>query len=232
MLAVSSAAALFARQSFKIEAEVLPNVFDYELYKNAKPLEKYDDDRLTILFLGRLVQRKGCTLLLQAVAGLKQSSADLGDFRVVICGSGHLRSKLEQFVNANDLADVVEFVGFVNETDKPRYYASADLAVFPSRGGESFGIVLLEAMASPKGAVLAGNNPGYHSVMEPQPDLLFNPRSAVDLKNKLEVYITDTSLRKQKAAWGSQYSAAFDTDEVGKELFNIYTQALLNKQNR
>ena len=48
-------------------------------------------------------------------------------------------------------------------------------SVFPSSGGESFGIVLLEAMASGRSAVLAGNNPGYASVMAPRPDLLFDP---------------------------------------------------------
>lgn len=230
MLAVSPAAAMFARQSFKIKADVLPNVFDYSLYKNAKTIKKYDDGKLTILFLGRLVKRKGCMLLLKAVHIIKNSVSEVPDFKVVICGKGHLFPDLQKYVDINGLSDIVEFVGFVDENDKPAYYASADLAVFPSSGGESFGIVLLEALASTKGAVLAGDNPGYRSVMEPQPDLLFDPNDADELSSKLQKFLTDADLRKKMANWGSEYSKSFDTDAVGTKLLNVYEEALRKRR--
>jgi phosphatidylinositol alpha-mannosyltransferase len=228
LLAVSPAAAKFARWSFGLRAEVLPNVVDYRLFNQAKPLKKYDDETLTILFLGRLVPRKGCQLLLEAVARLNR--ADLPAFRVVICGRGPLEASLKRLVADNGLQDAVEFTGFVDEADKPSYYASADISVFPASGGESFGIVLLEAMASGRAAVLAGDNPGYRSVMEPQPELLFDPRDAGILASKLETYLRDKALRRQMAGWGADYTKDFDVNVVGQKLVGIYKEALLKRR--
>ncbi len=222
MLAVSPRAAEFEKWSFGLDATVLPNVFDYQRFMTARPFERYDDDKLTILFFGRLVERKGCRYLLEAVAKLDRSK--LPAFRVVICGKGALQSELEQYVIDHKLQDIVEFTGFVTEEDKPRYYASADISVFPSTGGESFGIVLLEAMASGNAAVLAGNNPGYASVMEPQPDLLFNPKDVALLSQKLAVHLTDAATRQKYADWGKEYTKQFDVHVVGPQLVSLYKQ--------
>jgi phosphatidylinositol alpha-mannosyltransferase len=229
MLAVSSAAAKFEKWSFGQDADISPNVVDYKLFHDAKPFDKYHDGVPTILFLGRLVQRKGCMLLLEAVAQLA-ANKDVPKFRVVICGRGHLETQLRKFVRDSGLEDVVEFTGFVSEEDKPRYYASADLSVFPANGGESFGIVLLEAMASGKAAVLAGDNPGYRSVMEAQPDLLFDPNDATVLASKLAKYLKNDDLRSKMARWGSEYTADFDINVVGKKLVDIYQEALRKRR--
>lgn len=226
MLSVSSAAQAFAKQTYSIDSTVLPNVVDYTRFHKAAPLPQYNDAVLTILFLGRLVPRKGCKLLLEAIYELKQSGADLPKFRVVICGKGPLQAALETYVQQHGLSSIVEFVGFVREEDKPSYYASADIAVFPSNGGESFGIVLLEAMASGKAAVLAGDNPGYRSVMDPQPDLLFDPTNASSLANKLQEMLTNTAERAKMAQWGAQYTKDFDTAVIGQKLLTIYQEAL------
>ncbi|CAN5368918.1 glycosyltransferase family 4 protein [soil metagenome] len=227
VLSVSPAAAAFAKQTFKVESSVLPNVFDYQLFHKAKPLDKYRDDVLTILFLGRLVPRKGCRYLLEAVA--KLDIANLPKFRVVICGKGPLLPELKQLVKQRQLEGIVEFAGFVSEEDKPRYYASADLAVFPSTGGESFGIVLIEAMASGKAAVLAGNNPGYASVLEPRPELLFTPSKVDELAGKIKSYLSDSQKRAEIAGWGEVYSHQFDVNVVGPKLISLYTELLARK---
>jgi len=226
MLAVSSAAAEFCRHSFGLEAEVLPNVVDYRLFHDAKPLRQYKDDKLTILFLGRLVPRKGGLLLLEAIARLKDSATKLPAFRVVICGRGPQAPKLRKFISRHCLQASVELVGFVDEADKPRYYASADVAVFPSRGGESFGIVLLEAMAGGQAVVLAGDNPGYRSVLAPQPELLFNPNSAEALAEKLAYYMTHAADRRRLQAWAGRYAEQFDVGTVGTQLLATYYAAL------
>jgi len=230
MLAVSAVAADFCRRSFGVKAEVVPNMVDYERFHGAKPFEKYQNGKLMILFLGRLVERKGCLLLLEAVARL--GSQDIPDFQVIICGRGHLEAQLKRFVAKNGLKNKVIFTGFVEETDKPRYYASADLAVFPSSSGESFGIVLLEAMASGRAAVLAGDNPGYRSVMAPQPDLIFDPKDAAALAERLQSYLLDDEARHRMAAWGSQYAADFDVNEVGQKILNIYRQVLRKRRGQ
>jgi phosphatidyl-myo-inositol alpha-mannosyltransferase len=229
MISVSTAAAAFAKQTFHIDSDVLPNVINYRRYHTAKPLPRYDDAVPTILFLGRLVPRKGCRLLLEAVAQLANDD-DVPAFRVVICGKGPQAAQLQQFVSSRDLDRLVEFTGFVNETDKPRYYASADISVFPSSGGESFGIVLLEAMAGGQAAVLAGDNPGYHSVLAPKQELLFDPHDAVGLAAQLKKCLTDQSRRTAAAAWGAEYSRQFDVNVVGQQLLDIYRQALRKRR--
>lgn len=231
MLSVSPAARDFARLTFKVDSTISPNVIDYPRFNNAKPFKKYNDEIRTILFLGRLVPRKGCQLLLQATAQLAKEP-NLPKFRVVVCGRGHLEAMLRDYALRNGLQKIVEFTGFVTEEDKPSYYASADIAVFPSSGGESFGIVLLEAMASGKATVLAGDNPGYRSVLSTQTELLFDPRDAKALAAKLTKYMTDSVQHKQMADWGKNYTKHFDVDLVGKQLQDIYAGALLKRRNK
>ena len=229
IVSVSSAAAAFARTSFKIDTPVVPNAIDYQRFRDAQPFKEYDDNTLTILFLGRLVPRKGCLLLIEALARLKTRDS-LPKFRVLICGSGPLESKLRQLIAKHGLEDIVQLTGFVSEADKPRYYASADLAVFPSQGGESFGIVLIEALASGRAVVLAGDNPGYRSVMALQPDLLFNTNNADILTEKLEYYLTHAEKRQQMQKWGGEYTQRFDVSVVGAQLLDIYYRALRKRR--
>ncbi|HET7060497.1 MAG TPA: glycosyltransferase family 4 protein [Candidatus Saccharimonadales bacterium] len=224
IVAVSDAAADFARRTFHIDTPVIPNAFDYARFHNAKPFTRYHDKTVTILFLNRLVPRKGCRVLLEAAA-LLASDPSVPPFRVVVCGKGPEAPKLHRFIKQNGLGDIVEMVGFVSEEDKPRYYASADVAVFPSSAGESFGIVLLEAMASGRTAVLAGNNPGYRSVMSPRPELLFEPRDSNALAKLLENYIRTPGLRQMAAKWGRQYTKSFDVGVVGRQLEQLYLEA-------
>ncbi len=229
MLSVSPAAAEFAQQTFKVASDISPNVVDYQRFHAAKILPQYDDEVVTILFLGRLVPRKGCQLLLEAIAKVVKEAA-VPKFRVVICGGGALRAKLERYSTANNLQDIVEFVGFVSEEEYPRFYGSADIAVFPSCGGESFGIVLLEAMASGRAAVLAGDNPGYRSVLATRPELLFDPRSAAALGSLLADYLRDAALRSSAAAWGEEFTKDFDVNHVGQQLLEIYFKALRKRR--
>lgn len=231
IVSVSSAAADFAKRTFGIQTKIVPNVIDYPLFHSAEPLPQYDDSKLTILFLGRLVPRKGCRLLLEAIARLEDEK-NLPAFRVVICGKGPQRAQLQQFIERNGLGSIVEMVGFVAEADKPRYYASADVSVFPSSAGESFGIVLLEAMASGHAAVLAGDNVGYHSVMQPHQELLFDPKDADALAAKLKQYLTDAQLRHTAAKWGAAYSQQFDVGVVGQQLVEIYREALRKRRQQ
>ncbi len=231
VVSVSPAAAAFAKQTFHIDTKILPNVIDYPLFHKAQPLPRYNDNILTILFLGRLVPRKGCLLLLQAVAQLTCAS-NLPPFRVVICGKGQQTEQLQRFIKDHQLENIVEMVGFVSEAEKPRYYASADVSVFPSSGGESFGIVLLEAMASGRAAVLAGDNPGYRSVLSPQPELLFNPHDVQHLATLLKTHLLDQKLRDKAAEWGASYTRSFDVSNVGKQLEAIYREALRKRQSQ
>lgn len=231
VVSVSSAAADFARDTFHLDSPVVPNVIDYGRYHAAKPLPQYDDDVLTILYLGRLVPRKGCLTLLQAVCHAAKDTS-LPRFRVLICGKGPLEAQLRGYIRENGLGDVVQLVGFVSEEDKPRYYASADISVFPSSAGESFGIVLLEAMAGGRAAVLGGDNPGYRSVLNPRESLLFDAHDARQLGDLLRQYLSDDAEREEAARWGAKYTAGYDTGVVGRQLLAIYSEALRKRRQR
>ena len=223
VVSVSSAAADYAKATYKLTTAVLPNVLDYPRFHTAQPILPATASGLRILFLGRLVERKGCRYLLEAVRLLMAQSST--SFEVVICGKGPLLSELQAY--ANKYALPVRFTGFVSEADKPGYYASANIAVFPSTGGESFGIVLLEAMASGQTAVLAARNSGYASVMRKRPDLLFNPKDAPDLAQHIASLLHDDSRRKATASWGAAYSQTFDSAVVGAQLVSLYRKAII-----
>jgi phosphatidyl-myo-inositol alpha-mannosyltransferase len=98
--------------------------------------------------------------------------------------------------------------------------------VYPSTGGESFGIVLLEAMAAARGAVLAGNNPGYASVMAPRPESLFDPHDIAGFAEKLLTLLVDGHARATAHDWQREYVRQFDINTVGKRFLRVYGQAL------
>jgi phosphatidyl-myo-inositol alpha-mannosyltransferase len=228
--AVSDAAQEFMLQTFKTKSTILPNVVDRNRFAAAEPRAEFDGKRLTIMYLGRLVPRKGCQTLLEATRILKQKN-NLPPFRIVICGKGPLDAALKQFVREELLEDLVTFTGFIAEEDKPSYVASADIMAFPSLSGESFGIVLLEAMASERPVVLAANNSGYHSVLGPNPELLFPPGDQYELAKKLSEFLRDADARSQALAWQKRYVKQFDVTVVGTKLVDTYQQ-LLQKRSK
>lgn len=230
LLATSDPAAEFAERTLGISATTLGLPIQLDRFAGAKPFDRYKSSK-TVMFLGRLVERKGCQYLLQAVNYAIQNGNWPKDARVVVCGAGHLEPKLKAYVAENGFADRVEFTGFIKEEDKPRYLASADVVVYPSTGGESFGIVLLEAMAASSGVVLAGNNPGYASVMAPRPKSLFNPRDTDTFANLLVRMLTDKKAAKEAVAWQQHYVKQFDIAAIGKRTLDVYKQALRRNQS-
>lgn len=229
VVAVSPAAKLFAEEAFGLNGvTVLPNVVRLADYQGSELFERYVDDIPTVMFLGRLVQRKGCSTLIDAVARLKQSG--VWPLRVVVCGKGPQDAALKAQAQRLGIAEAVEFTGFISEQDKPRYVASADVIVFPSLGGESFGIVLLEGMAAGKPVVLGASNPGYASVMEPRPQQMFKPGDSQALAGLIKQYISDAQARKLALDWQQEYIQQFDIETVGQKLLAEYTLQLQKKQ--
>jgi phosphatidylinositol alpha-mannosyltransferase len=227
IFAVTSAAKKFAEKTYRINCDILPNVVDVARFKNAGPLPKYSDDTRTVMFLGRLVPRKGAMALIRA-AEVLSNRENLPEFRVVMCGKGPLEAELKQYASDHNLGGLVEFTGFVPEAIKPNMMASADVMVYPSSGGESFGIVLLEAFAA-GAAVLAGDNPGYRSVLEPKPELLFDPKNIHELADRIEHFLTDDAARNQISTWEKNYVKQFDVAVVGEQLIKTYRQLLQEK---
>jgi phosphatidylinositol alpha-mannosyltransferase len=221
IVAVSEPAVHFARKAYGITATFLPNPIEVDSFKAGRRLGAYNIRKLNIVFLGRLVKRKGIMELINAYNALPDEQA--AKTRLIICGKGPLKNKAKQKVAKG--RNVI-FAGFVSEKDKPDYLASADIAVFPSTGGESFGIVLVEAMASGSKVVIGGNNAGYKSVLGQQPYLLFNPSNQQAFVDHLTLFIEDEKMRNKMYSWQQDAVKQYDIGVVGGELINIYHNAL------
>lgn len=230
VMAVSPVAQDFAWATFNIETALVPNMVSLDPFYNAKPFAKYDKIP-TVVFLGRLVERKGCQYLLRAIERIRKMQLVNTPFRVVLCGTGPMEAELKHFVERHDLQGCVEFAGYVSEDDKPHYLASADVAVFPSTGGESFGIVLVEAMAAARGAVLAGDNPGYASVMGKRPAALFAPRDTEQFAAKLAGLLNSSFDRDEARRWQREYVSQFDVAYVADEVMALYSSALHKRRS-
>jgi phosphatidylinositol alpha-mannosyltransferase len=227
MLAVSAPAREFAKRVYGYDPEVVPNPINLAQFSGVAS----DNAETNIVFLGRLVPRKGAQYLLQAVAYLREHQLYDGDFRLYIGGKGALRTELENYVQTHNLGDMVSFLGFIDEAHKALFLAQADIVAYPSTGGESFGIVLLEAMAAARGVVLGGNNPGYASVLQPYAAQLFDPADVETLARKLAWYLNRPAEREAAAIAQKAYVPHFDIAIVGSRLLAIYARALQSRRS-
>lgn len=226
IVSVSTAAAAFAKESLGIDSSVLPNVVDLSRFRKIKIAKQ---QKLRIVFLGRLVKRKGCQELLEAYNILHSR---LADTELIIAGDGPLRSNLENYVQRHNLGGKVSFLGFVKETDKPALLGSADIACFPSLYGESFGIVLVEAMAAGAGVVLGGDNPGYKTVLGEQPSLLIDPRAKAEFANRLEELLKKNTATIKLHDWQTKTVSQYDVEVVGPQLVAIYHQQIAHRHKK
>lgn len=229
IMACSEPAQQFAKQVYGVDAKVVPNPVDLAAFRKVADRPRPADKPPTIAFLGRLVDRKGCQYLIEALHQLRAEHPELA-FRAVIAGSGQLEQSLRRKSQQYQLEQLVTFAGFIDETVKPAFLHDADIAVFPAKGGESFGIVLTEAMAAGAGVVLAGNNPGYASVMEQKSDFLFKPDDTRELMQKLVKLLQNPEwahrLHEQQQAMVEQY----DIERVGPQVMEVYRQAIAKRR--
>ena len=230
VVSVSNPAQKFAKSSFKVNSTVIPNAVQISQFSAGKRLRKYNDGKLNIVFLGRLVERKGCLYLLKAVQ-LLHDQHRLVNTRVIICGKGPLEKTLKDYVKKHRLGKIVQLVGFVNEEQKPDYLATADIAVFPSTGGESFGIVLIEAMAAHASVVIAGNNPGYRSILGARPKQLIDQLDTKQFDKTLQYFLFTVSARKQAQKWQDAEVKYYDISVVGSKIVHLY-QSMVAKRQR
>lgn len=229
-MSVSAVAQKFAKQTFGIESVIVPNTVDTAPYMSATALPQYKND-LTVVFLGRLVDRKGCQHLLRAIDYMQRHHLVERAYKVIICGKGPMEQQLKAYAEEHTIRTLIEFVGFVEEEEKPRYLASADIAIFPSTGGESFGIVLIEGMAAVRGALLAGNNPGYASVMGAHPETLVNPSDEAAMGTAIATLLNNPGMRKAARTWQLSEVQQYDVASVGARIVEQYNVALHKRKH-
>jgi phosphatidylinositol alpha-mannosyltransferase len=148
--------------------------------------------------------------------------------QVRICGIGPDRKALESYVRSRGLMHTVEFYGFIEETGKNKFLNESDIAVFPSKGGESFGIVLTEAMAAGGPIVLAGDNPGYRSVLEDE-KFLFEPNDFKELSGKITYFMDNPSDMNTVFSFQQKLVKNYDINKIGERLLVNFRSIVQNK---
>lgn len=247
VIAVSAPAAVFAADALGVAPIVIGNPVDVARFSQARDVElarvaegarvvaaageagvdsgarggtENTAAPVRIVFLGRLVERKGAGELLRAVAALRTLTQV--PVEVVLGGTGPLRDELETFVSAHGLSDQVEFIGYVTEEDKAALLAGADVVALPSTGGESFGISVVEALAASRGVVLAGDNPGYRTVMEGLEDQLVDATDTPAFAALLARYVDDAAARSDASARQVVHAGRFDVNVIGAQVLEVY----------
>ena len=222
-IAVSEPARTFFNRYFPdFPLRVIPNGIDVNVFKpGLSPIRHLRDENVNILFVGRLEKRKGLGDLLRGYEFMRER---VPQSRLIIVGDGPLRGQVESYISHHRLPNVV-MAGFVPDSVKPRYYSSADIFCAPATGGESFGIVLLEAMASGV-PVVATEVPGYMSVLEPGRDsLTVRPKGWAELGATLVVLARDAELRARMGAYGHEKARRYAWDAVAAQVIDVYEEA-------
>jgi phosphatidylinositol alpha-mannosyltransferase len=202
------------------EIIAFPPCTDLRPFRAAAPLAAFRDGRINILFLGRLEPRKGAMLALMAYHKLCGSGLPV---RLIVAGGGPQEAALRDYVRAQGVAHV-EFVGAPDETAP--LFASADIFCAPSPYGESFGIVLVEAMAAGKPVVAAANS-GYSTVLTgAAADFLVKPGSVEALAAVLEMLARNGDLRARLGAWGREAAMGYDCRALAPSLVMLYEAAI------
>jgi len=195
VISVSRAADAFVESimgsDFKAKRFIIPNAVDTEKFK---PPEREPEDNI-ILFVGRLVYRKGLHVLVKALQRVKQR-----DYKLYVVGGGYMEIPVRMLAKAYGVDEKIEFLGVVPERVKVELYKRAKIVVVPSIFNESFGIVALEAMASGR-PVIASRVGGLEDVViDGETGILVEPGSEDQLAEAIETLLSDESYRRKLGA--------------------------------
>jgi len=219
--AVSDAAAEYVCSLTDKDVVLIPNAIDTKKYR--PPARRSENRKQKMIFyVGRLEQRKGVKHLIHAFKLLSDQDPDV---TLIIGGDGPDRQKLEGLVADLEL-DNVEFVGYVSDREKIHYLRTADLYCSPALYGESFGVVLLEAMASGT-VIVAGDNPGYASVMNGLGAIsLVNPKHHAEFSRRLHLLLRENDLRKLWRDWAGSQISQYTFPVIVDQYEQVYRNAL------
>lgn len=217
-VAVSQPARSLASRYLPGDYEIIPNGVDIGRFREAATRARAPEGQ-EILFVGRNEPRKGLAVLLEA---FEEICGRVPDARLKIIGSGVTPAAISSSVPSG-LRGRVAALGFVPNEDLPEHYASADVFCAPALGGESFGIVLVEAMAAGT-PVVASDIPGYSAVLQQAGGgMLFRSGDPSDLAGKLAGLLLDEALRSDLAAAGSEGVEQFSWEVLAPRLEAVYS---------
>jgi phosphatidyl-myo-inositol alpha-mannosyltransferase len=215
---------------------IIPNGIDLKQFNpKVKPIQKYKDGKINILFLSRIEERKGLIYLLRAYNILQKKFGDKWtekNLRLIVVGDGPLKGECEKYVAENKLKNIV-FEGGSKEGITPSYYKSADIYCAPAIYGESFGIVLIEAMACGI-PVAAFANRGYQGVLGlgKGKRFLAKPKDHKTLAKHLETLIKSKKLREEMGKWGQIEAEKYSWVNIADKVLEFYNLCLKQKKDK
>lgn len=220
-IAVSEAARLTLTNHLETDAVVIPNGIYAKRYAKGVRQERWAGN--TIGFIGRFEEpRKGLQVLVDALPMIARFAPDV---RVLIAGPGDPQD-VKKSIDPQ-LLHRFEFLGQISEEEKADFMSSVALYVAPNTGGESFGIILAEALAG-GACVVASDIPAFNSLIGGgEFGALFKSEDSIDLAKVVIDLLRNESKRNHLAKAGKAHAQIFDWDVVAKQIISIYEMALV-----
>jgi phosphatidylinositol alpha-mannosyltransferase len=217
-IAVSAAARHFIDRYFPGDYKVIPNGVDTTRFDRAVPIARWQDGTRNLLFVGRHEPRKGLLDALKAYRLLRKTGCDC---RLLIVGTGPQEKEARRYVATRRLSGV-EFLGRVSDAQKAQLFKNAEVYLSPATGGESFGIVLLEAMAAGT-PIVCSDIHGYKGVVRRDREaLLVPPRNPKALAAAVASLLNDDEARAAMSQAGRERAEEFSWPRVTARVESYY----------
>lgn len=220
-IAVSEAARETLTEHLETDAIVVPNGIYARRYRDGVVDSRWSGN--TLGFIGRFEEkRKGLEVL---VAALPKIIAEYPDVHIFIAGPGDSQEVLKE-IDSN-LHPRFTFLGRISEEEKANFLTSIALYIAPNTGGESFGIILAEALAG-GASVIASDIPAFDSLLgHGKYGTLFESENSADLSSKVIELLGDENRRRSIAQEGKRYAQEFDWDVVAEKIYDVYEMAMV-----
>ena len=220
-IAVSEIARETLKDRFDTEAVVIPNGIDTSKFEGIGVRSEWALPN-TLGFIGRFDEpRKGLAVLLAAIPKIAHKVPNL---RILVAGPGNA-SDFEKLVPP-ELRERITFLGRISEIEKAQFFKSVSLYIAPNTGGESFGIILAEAMAA-KTPIVASDLPAFTKLLDNgSAGALFASENSDDLADTIINLLDKQEMREKIAIAGYEKAKSFDWDSVGDQILSVYEMAL------
>jgi len=220
-IAVSNAAKRLHNKYFPQDYTIISNGVSFDIFniEKAKAFPEYQDGKYNILFIGRSDKRKGFDYLLKAMPLIKEN---IFNVRLLVSGpfDSNKINKYRAYAQKHSLD--IKFLGCLSDSDLARLYASCDIFCAPSTGGESFGLILLEAMAMKK-PIIASNIDGYNEVVHDGiQGILVPPADSKFLAKAIVKLLYDPSLQTRMGKEGYKKANLYTYDKIAKRMQQYY----------